>query len=217
MPDPVTAAAPEAVTPATSADATPPAQSAQRSDEPLLNKQEVVDLRKEVRSVEKMLKEQILPVLGQLNKPAEPAKEKPQPAQTADAALSEIAVLRRELELKDVFADLGVRSPQARDLIAKAAKADNPSNLREYVEKYAAAFQQAQPAAPAATPAAPPAQPAGKSDTGAPGTDGRSSLPDDPRLIDAAIWKGMDRKDRMSRYEAMLSRRGIGGNPWVKK
>jgi hypothetical protein len=197
-------------------------QQSQGSDEPLRNYREVVELRKEVRELAKLTKEALAgrQATTEQSKPAT-TEAKPDGKNTsADVVLGEFAALRRELALKDAYADLGIKPGPVRELMEHAVKSANPENVREFIEKYAAALQ---PAAPKETQAttttaqAPAATQPARSNTGAPGVDGKIALPEDPRLIDPDVWRGMTPAERMEKFRASQRRAGANANPFPQR
>lgn len=205
-----------------SADASP-AQTQSGTDEPLYNKREVVELRKEVRGIDGKLAglsgavAELVKALSPKETPA-PAKKEPI-ANTGDAAIARVAELERTIALKDAFSELGIKPGAGQDLIAKAVRQDNPENVREYVAKYASAF------APAVTPEAPKPDPAPKetitrqvvANTGAPGVDPRHAIPVDLFQIDPGVWKGLSPEEKKARYQAYRRDRGGSFNPFADR
>lgn len=156
------------------------------------------------------VKKQLAEVLAQ--KPPEPKAEKPK-AETTDekyAALeSQLKEMKRTAELKESYADLGIKPGPGRELIEMAVKAANPENVREFVEKYAATLV----AQPAATAPAAPQKPKVTTDTGAPAVDPKNTIPDDLRYMPVEVWKGMTPEERRKRWEK-FSGQGAHSNPW---
>lgn len=213
-------AATVAPTTATTADAGTQGQQQQGSDEPLRNYREVVELRKEVREMAKLMKD----LAGrqgptETSKPAA-AEAKPEGRSGGAEAFAEVTALRRELAIEKACTELGVTSPTLRDLIERATVQASPADVRSIVEKVAGELR---PAAVRETPPTPPppatapaTQPA-RSNTGAPGVDGKIALPEDPRLIDPETWKGMTSKERIERHQANQRRAGMNANPFPRR
>ena len=206
--------APAPTTP-TTADAEAKAKQ-ERSDEPLRNLGEVVELRKEARAAAqgvKELKDLIAPLLGKLQTQSEEKKaEKPgDKPNVADAAMDEVKALRRELALERALLASGIADPKQRKLVELAAKAENPQDIAAFVAEYASTF----PKLPETIVAD--SKPAATTDTGASGKDGRVTFPDDPFLIKTSDWKSMPREERQRRWQGRLNQEGLGGNPWARK
>lgn len=145
-------------------------------------------------------------------KPVEPKAEKPKVEATDDkyAALqAQFNEMKRTAELKESYADLGIKPGPTRELLELAVKAANPENVREFVEKYAATLV----AQPAPTAQAAPIKPKVTTDTGAPAVDPKNTIPDDLRYMPIEVWKGMSPEERRKRYEK-FSGQGVNANPW---
>lgn len=194
------------------------------SDEPLWNKQEVVELKKDVREFRKLLGE-IGPALNGLRtqppatetKPAEKSKEPP----AVDGDMSQrLANLERENVLVRAYAAHGVKPGPLQDAIEKAAKYMPPSELAGLVESFvkAAPATDKQTTNAGETAQAPP--PAGVSDSGPPGVSPTTSLSLNPNKIPAGILSAMTSEERQKRVNAWLATgtssnwtRGTGKRP----
>lgn len=209
--------------------------TATRQAEPLRNYKEVVELRKEVRSVEKLLKDLATRTQEQVKEmrmeekqvKAEDKVETKQDTTAADVAAvkAELHQMKRTLALKDAFMTIGVTNPSHREALEKMVVVDKPEDIGKYVsEKVSAMFPKPveAPKEPVAETKTPPvtvatAQPVGRSDTGAPGGAASTSLPDDPTLIPPDVWRSFGSKERRERYERWLAKSGMGNNPWAAR
>jgi len=190
---------------------------AARSDEPLFNKQEIVELKKDVRSVKKVL-EELAPALSNLRTQASAeTRSKATTALSQDSDLAQqVATLRRENALNRAFADHGLKPGKAREFIEKQAARLAPEDIGSFVAEYLSAST-VESAAPAAKPvtvpttAAPPAvagKPAG--DTGAPGTDGKAPITSDLSGMDREVFRSLPPEQRRKLVTEAF-RRGGGG------
>lgn len=189
---------------------------AQGSDELLRNPREVIELRKEVRELTKMFKDQLA------SRPAVPeSKAEKSPAPAVDAAVESVATLRREWALEKALTEFGAKPGPVRDLIEKAVASDKPQDVREYVQRFSSLFTApaptAAPAAPAAAAPAPAQAPVGRTDTGAPGVDFKASLPSDPRQIPPDVFKSLSREKQKEIVSGFISSQGVNRNPFARK
>jgi hypothetical protein len=215
-------------TPGTAADAaatTTTTTQQSGSDEPLLNKREVVELRKETRANATKLDALMEMLKGSM--PAsktEPAKAdaKASPDDRVQALEARYAAMERQLALKDAYADLGIKPGDARDLIESAIlgrNAQDPAEIRSLVEKYAGLFK-AGNTAPASqatqtqvtTAVTQPKVP----DGGPPSVDRKAHLPDDILAVPSAAWGAMSGEEKRDFYENYKRKSG-GGNPFAEK
>jgi hypothetical protein len=212
-------AAPAAPQPTPPADAGASANAAP-SDEGLRNKQEVVEMRKELRSIGKGLSD-LIAALGQRT-PAQSGEPKPEPAKAKPGEATDVAALQAQVEslarrsaLSEALAAHGIKpGSSAADLLAKVSegrKADEIAGLAEMVAKMAPAPTQA------TTPTNPPAttaQPTGRTDTGPPGVSPTTSLPENPNKADPAVLRAMSPEKRKAYVEGWVA---TGGNiNWLR-
>jgi len=141
--------------------------------------------------------------------PPQPKQESAAPPPPADAAMSEIAELKRSLAVKEVFADFGLKPGPQRELLEMALDKARPEDPRAFVQKYLSAIA---PAAP--TTAAPPQAPP-RSNTGAPGAGDKANLPADPRLIRPDIWASLSKDERREINERFQRASGGNSNPYA--
>lgn len=185
-----------------------------RQDEPLRNYREVIDLKKDVRDIQRMLRDSVMPALTQRQQqqpqqarpeskvPERADAQQPQPPPYESLA-ADMAALRREMKLKDAFLELNIVDPDARELIAAAVETMDPSDVREFVARYAPKFApKAEPVVAKTPTLMPQGQPV--SDSGAPN---RSPAPPPLNLtsIDPAAFKALpieERKKYFQRYNA---------------
>jgi hypothetical protein len=190
------------------------------SDEPLVNKREVVELRKETRENAKKL-DAVLDFL----KGSTPASKSEPVKADAKAPVdfeARFAAMERQLALKDAYADLGIKPGDARDLIESAIRGHNaqdPGEIRSLVEKYAGLIKpvvtapatqatQTQVTAAVTQPKVP--------DGGPPSVDRKAHLPDDILAVPSAAWNAMSPAEQREFYENYKRRNG-GGNPFAEK
>lgn len=189
MPDEVTGAAPAAPAAGAVADATgtPPATSAPRSDEPVLNKQELVDARKEIREAKKSIDAMLTALQQKVQPPSPPAK--PEPA-TADAAMNELKALREEMRFKDALAEKGISDPKQRKLLTRLYQGERPPDLDSWLSETLGDLGPGHTASPpAATPTI--AAPSAPSDSGPPASSGSRDIPMDPARIPQSVVDAM--------------------------
>lgn len=195
-------AAAAATTAAAAVDAA--AAPAAGSDEPLRNKQEVVELRKEVRGLGKQLAD----LLTSFKAQAAPAVSPPAAAPGSDVEQlrSQVTALAHRAALADAMASAGMRpGSAAAELLAKVSSGRPPEEITTLAEMVGKAV---------APPAAVGAPPAGRSDTGPPGVTGQTSLPGDINRIDPSVWRGLSLEDRRARTAAYLAT--LGNANWLR-
>lgn len=136
-----------------------------------------------------------------------PAKQETAPAAQSGAdALAEVQKLRRELDVERALATHGISDPDHRDLITAAVQTKNPTDVSEFIGRYASKFKVATPAPTQAQPVVEtkptvPAVTAGTAGTPVGGAPARAAHPDDILALDPAIVKTMDKKDLKTMYE----------------
>lgn len=146
-------------------------QTAPGSDEPLLNKREVVDLRKEMRDA----KAAMAATLEAIKALVPQSKAKPDQPPTATAhpdLVEEVRMMRAENDLREGMLEAGVTDKQARLAIQRLFKAERPQNIGDWLPGAIGVLGFARTGssspAPATPPATPPQRAAPSSDTGAP-------------------------------------------------
>jgi len=135
--DPNTPAGADAPKPAGEASTTPATTAAAVSDEPLLNKKEIVELRKETRETRDLVKQFLAKVDGALPA-ASPATTS---ASKSDTPTDDIKALRAEMAFKEAVADIGI--PLTRDQRQKLWKlhqAESPPDVGAWLNETVAAF-----------------------------------------------------------------------------
>lgn len=207
------------------------------SDEPLRNYKEVVGLRQEIRGVERLLKEQLLPGLAALQAPngagngkgGEPAKATAKPPEGDVAQVAgQLTALKRELALERSLREAGIADGKARALLERATRDAAPDEIPALIAEYVGVVKSATPATPATPPASaapaapaapsePPKIPPGTSNTGAPGSDSRSQLPSDILLIEGEAWRSLSDADRRKRWEQFKRERLGNENPFAAR
>jgi hypothetical protein len=205
----------------TPADAGTPAAQAGGADEPLLNKREVVEMRKELRGLKALIE-------GLQSRPAAapPAQVATQPdggnaTRTASpttpaeqGVADRLAAMERELVLSKACAEFGIRPGPVQDQLERLAAYLPRDQIRATAESLVK-IQGKVPEAPPATTAAappPPAIPAGKIDSGSPGSNPASTIPVNPLQWTEAIMKTMTADERKMRIEAWRAT-GTSRNP----
>ena len=217
----------ESETPAASTNGT--VTLATPAEEPLINKRELVELRKETRETQRqnaeILKE--LRVTNERNARIDAAAAAaatsvtdPAPESKPDAKVDEkssgdgaeaLAVVRkvqRELALERAFNASGLKEGNPmRTLLTDATAGKSADETVEYIKKNAPA------SATVTTEAAPPLPATGKSDTGSPGRTASTMLPDNPNKIDPATFSALSAKEKIEIVERWKSQTG-GRNPY---
>lgn len=205
--------------PAAPADAGQPTIGAV-SDEPLRNYREVVELKRDVREVQRLIKDQLLPALASQRQPApvaqpeEPARRahpRPEAAAGGGAAMEAVAALERKIELKDAFLDLGIKSAEHREMLEAIVAKASPANVREFLGKYAASLAPAPSSAQPSARAMQMPQATGRSNSGTPAAPVSGAIAtDDIYAIDPAVWLTMSPADRRAAWEKQRSNSGQG-------
>lgn len=154
----------------------------------------------------------IAAALPQVVKPAEAPKQvvKSDAAGDASTALAEIASLRFEIGLRDAMSAAGITTGPVAELITKAAKADKPTDLTEYVAKYAGLGRVASaPVAPIVPPVAP-------SNSGAPKGPGSDTVSGDPRHWPEDVVKKMSVENFRKAVAEFEATAGGKQNPFAR-
>lgn len=200
---------------------TPSAADADGHDEPLRNKREVVELRKQTRNLERKVDEltEILKAnLGRTSEQPKPKAVAPEAEQRVSAgkqALAELQDLKRELALEKALGAHGITG-QARELIELAAKAAKPDDLHAFVAKYVPPKKSGgDEGAPAAAAVAPQAAPAAPTNTGAPAVGGQPFIPESPFALSPAAMAAMSDEDRIAHFERYVSKTSNSANPFI--
>ena len=207
MADEVTTTAPVVTaTPAPDGQVTPQTVATPAgSDEPAQpSKREWADFHRTQRQILEQLKANATP--KQEAPPVAKGTEVTPPA--ANGAMSEVAVLRREMAVKDACLEHGITDARQRRLIDLAIKAENPPDVAAFVAEHAASLKPATTAAPTTTD--PPKTPT--VNTGAPGTT-QPILDADPNRIDPAVFAGLPKEEQRKRLDAWLGS-GNRKNPY---
>lgn len=227
MPDQNTnqGAAPTAPVQVPASDGAPPAQgSAPRSDEPLRNIGEVVELKKDVRAI----KEGYAAILAKLDTlGTQAAKPKQEPAQPAPDASANDAMA--ELAFRDALDDFEGPRPSKgqrallRDLYRVQKPADVGAWLTERVAQLGIAPAPGSTAAPTPpaspssgqAPAAPAAPAPAQSNSGPPGTSRAPVLGSNPHTWDPAVIRSMNDEDFAKHVDAWRRQSG-NANPYKR-
>lgn len=151
-----------------------------------------------------------------------PAKQETAPAAQSGAdALAEVQKLRRELDIERALATHAISDPEYRELITAAVQAKNPTDVGEFIGKYASKFKPATPTTAQATPAAEvkpatPAVTAGTAGTGVGGAPARVQQPGDILAIDGAAWQAMSPAEKKAAYEKQVRKSSGNFNPFAE-
>ncbi len=169
------------------------------SDEPLLNKGEVVGLRKEVRQLAALVQQ----VVG---------KQETHKSTKADA-IDDLGALRSrvaELDLADAIDEMGLDpSREERTVLKRLFRGDRPPDVKSWLGETAPLVIRKQVQSTTQAAATPP--PKATAQLGAPATGAPAVLPSDPRQIPKDQWNALDPAKRKEIADAFVLRNGGGG------
>lgn len=189
-------------------------------DEPVLNKRELVDARKEIREANKSIKDavaQFTALAQQIQKPAEKKEEKPA---TADDALAELRELKGMLAFKDALDERGVTDTKQRRVLERLFRAERPSDARQWLDSEMEGIGTiAKPAASASTGTETKKDPAiAPSNTGAPAVGGNgAAVPLDPSLVPQSVVDAWTPEEARAWYEKYKAQNGVFKHPFADK
>jgi hypothetical protein len=211
------AIAPAAPSPAPVADATP-AQSAAASDEPLVSKREIVELRKETRETKKAIDA----VIDQLKKLVPTPKAAPDSAPTVSprATPDDATAHRlRVLEFRETLTEAGITDKTQREWLSQQYVATNSDDPSAWLSGAIGALgitkpQTTHPAPgqspPPVQPSAPPSSNSGPPAGSRPAYGNQSVLDMDP-----SVYRALPKEEKDKLHRAFLSGPGPNTNPFI--
>lgn len=182
-------------------------QQAQGSDEPWVNKAEVIEYHKRTREAERQIRELKETIASLQSRP------KANASKPADAGSDRLEALEKRLLIRDAIDDAGVKlSRRQREIVETLFNSSQPTDISSWLRDTVAVFQPSNPAPtdppkadspPAAQGADAQAHPFKQppvTNTGAPGAP--QVLSDDFFEIPADLWKSLPPEERLKRMKA---------------
>lgn len=165
-----------------------PSTLAVADDEPVLNKREFVELRKEVRALRKLFE-------GRTAETTVAAPTTP----SLDAAK-----LQAELSFRDALDGAGLHDANQRAILRRLWAAEKPQDISGWLNETAPTVLGVRRPTPA---------PVARTDTGAPATDRKTVIPDSISALTPAMVASMSPADIVNHYETKVRPRSNSHNP----